>query len=120
MSKKPYKYWSRNDLFWKLREQAVDVSYCDADVLYTIKSACYDNRWNPSEEFNGCNVVQDDLHPFLPCFLHDWRWITNQNTLLADQEFKKNLLIFGYFNFKASLYYYGVRLGWLLWYKWKK
>jgi len=117
--KQPYRYWSRNDLFWKLKEQAIDFQNCNPDDFYIIKSACYDKRWNPATQFNGCNVVQDDLHPFLPCFIHDWRWITNQNTKLADEEFRSNLIRYGYPKWKASLYYYGVRLGWYLYFKWK-
>lgn len=118
--KQPYRYWSRNDLFWHLRTQAVDFHNCDGEMLYTIKAACYDERWNPSEEFNGCNIVQDDLHPFLPCFLHDWRWITNQNALDSDLEFKHNLVKFGYPKWKANLYFWAVRIGYLCYYKWKK
>lgn len=117
--KQPYRYWSRNDLFWHLRTQAVDYHNCNADDLYTIKAAVYDERWNPSKDFNGCNFVQDDLHPFLPCFLHDWRWITRQDIKASDKEFYNNLIRYGYPKWKAKLYYYGVRIGYLCYYQFK-
>lgn len=117
--KQPYKYWSRNDLYWKLKEQAGE-HYCNDDQMeYIIKSACYDERWTPAKDFNGCNIVQDDLHPFLPCFLHDWRWVTNQNALEADLEFKHNLMKFGYSPLKAQLYFWAVRLGYLFYFQFK-
>lgn len=119
MSKQPYIYWSRSDLFWKVREQAVEYSCCHPDMLYTIRAAAYDERWNPSEDFNGCTFVQDDLHPFLPCFIHDWRWVTRQDTKMADKEFRDNLLHFGYPKWKANLYYYTVRIAYLCYYQFK-
>ena len=117
--KQPYKNWSRNQLFWHLKQQSLDYKCCHPDMFYRIKSAVYDTRWNPAEDFNGCNFVQDDLHPFLPCFLHDWRWVTRQNPELADEEFKENLLHFGYPEWKANLYYYTVRIAYLCYYQFK-
>jgi len=111
MSKKPYRFWSRNDLYWKLIQQAGEYGVNDDAMEFHIKSAVYDKRWNPSVDFNGCNVVQDDLHPFLPCFIHDWRWVTGQNKLDADIEFKWNLINFGYPKWKAELYFWAVRIG---------
>lgn len=117
MAKTPYKYWSRNDLFWKIKQQALDYRCCHPDMLYTIRSAAYDTRWNPAKDFNGCTFVQDDLHPFLPCFIHDWRWVTRQDVKLADLEFRENLLHFGYPKWKANLYYYTVRLAYICYYQ---
>ena len=119
MGKQPYKFWDREQLFWHLIKQAGEYYANDDNMHFTIKNAVYDERWNPMLEFNGCNLVQDDLHPFLPCFLHDWRWITRQNALDADIEFRINLKKFGYSKFKASLYFWAVRLGYLFYYRFK-
>jgi hypothetical protein len=119
MAKTPYRFWSRNDLFWKLKQQAGEY-YCNDDIMeFTLKNACYDTRWNPAKDYNGCNIIQDDLHPFLPCFLHDWRWITRQNAKEADLEFKNNLVKFGYKRWKANLYFWAVRIGYLFYYQFK-
>ena len=117
--KTPYKYWNRSQLFEHLKAQLDDKRLLDADTFELLEKAVYDDKWNPSEQYNGCNVVQDDLHPFFPCFIHDWRWITNQNTKEADYEFYYHLKQMGYTEAKARLYYIAVRLGWIFYYKWK-
>lgn len=116
--KKPYVNWTKEELFWHLKKQAIEYKCCHPDMFYLIKQAVYDERWNPSEQFNGCNFVQDDLHPFLPCFVHDWRWITNQDVKASNKEFEHLLLEFGYSKWKAKLYYIGVTMGWHCYYKW--
>jgi hypothetical protein len=116
---KPYTFWDRDQLFSMLIDQALWFQY-DEKYLDFIRTTVYDERWNPSEDYNGCNIVQDNLHPFLPCFVHDWRWITKSDALEADKEFKENLIKCGFKKWKAHLYYVAVRIGWHLFYKWKK
>ena len=115
----PYRDWTRNEIFWKLKKQVVDYHANNDYMDYTIKNACFDERWNPMEEYNGCTLVQDDIHPFLPCFIHDWRWVTRQDVPASNIEFKENLLAFGYSKFKAQLYYIAVTLGYYLYFKYK-
>ena len=117
---RPYKFWNRNQLFAHLKAQLNYYSLLDDYMFSLLKDAVYDERWNPSEDFNGCNVVQDEIHPFFPCFIHDWRWITNQDAKEADYEFYYHLKKFRVNEFKARVYYIGVRLGWLCYFKWKK
>jgi hypothetical protein len=74
MNKQPYKFWTKEKLYWHLITQAGEYYANDDNMQFIIKNAVYDTRWNPLLEFNGCTFVQDDLHPFLPCFIHDWRW----------------------------------------------
>ena len=105
--KQPYKYWSNQQLFTHLIKQCDEYGFDKPAVLDAIS----DTNWNPSEDYNGCNVVQDDLHPFYPCFIHDYRWITEGRTNSADKEFRNNLLKFGYSTFKATIYYLAVRVG---------
>jgi hypothetical protein len=88
-------------------------------MLYAIKSAAFDERWNPIKQYDGCTFVQDDLHPFPPCFLHDWRWATRQDVKLADLEFEENLKKFGYPLWKAKLYYIAVRIAYICYYQFK-
>ena len=120
MGKQPYKFWNRNQLFQHLKTQLDYYSFMDDDNYTLLKDACYDERWIPMLDFNGCNIVQDDLHPFFPCFIHDWRWITNQDAKEADYELYYNLKKCSVPEFRARIYYLGVRIGWYCYYKWKK
>jgi len=106
-AKKPYINWTREQLFEHLEVQCKEYDY-DLTALFT---SVYDKRWIPSEDYNGCNVVQDDIHPFYPCFIHDYRWIIEGRTNNADIEFRNNLRKFGYSRIKALIYYCAVRVG---------
>ena len=116
MQVNPYKYWSRDDLYNHLRLQSDEYGF-DNDILLR---AVFDESWNPKFEYNGCNLVQDGIHPFYPCFIHDWRWICFDYSKKWDEEFRLNLIKFGYSRTRARMYYLGVRLGWLFYYKWIK
>ena len=116
MSKQPYKYWSRDLLYEFLLKQCLDFGI----NTFEVNQICYSDKWNPIEDFNGCTLVQDELHPFLPCFIHDYRWIIGEGGLDSNLEFKINLEKAGFTKSKATLYFIGVTVGWILWYKWKK
>jgi hypothetical protein len=116
--KQPYKYWTRDQLYAHLITQCLNFSYSEYDIA-EIKRMVYDPNWNPSEDFNGCNVVQDHLHPFLPCFVHDYRWVVGEGGIKSDEEFHANLIKCGVSRVRAILYFVAVRIGWLLFYKWK-
>jgi hypothetical protein len=114
--KQPYKFWKREELYHHCMKQALEFGF---DVL-EIKEIVFDKRWIPQEDFNGCNLVQDIYHPFYPCLKHDFDWIVGEGGLKADQTFYNNLKKSGMLTIKAKIWFFGVRLGWLLWYKWKK
>lgn len=114
--KQRYKFWTRDQLFGLMKSQAEKHDF-NVNIL---RLAVYDESWDPVHEFNGCNFVQDDFHPFIPCFIHDWRWICFDYNIKWDWEFHDNLRKFGYSKFKAELFYIAVRCGWLFYYKWKK
>lgn len=115
MSKARYKYWTRDNFTEHFSKQTADYPI----DLYEMHEVVHDIRWNPNE-FNGCNFVQDDLHPFWPCFRHDYDWIVNGGSKEADLRFRKNLIAFGFSKLRANIFYIGVRTGWLLWFKWQK
>ena len=114
MNKLPYTYWTRELLHQFLEQQAVDFGVDQ----FLLKTACYDDNWNPIVDFNGCTLVQDTYHPFIACFLHDWRWITGQGGFNSDMEFKVNLEKAGFSKAKAFRWFLAVRIGWLFYYKW--
>lgn len=117
--KTPYRFWTRDLLYAMLVPQALNFGY-DEDFIDELHDMVYDERWNPIDDFNGCNIVQDHYHPFLPCFIHDYRWIVEKGGLESDKEFKHNLIKCGVSKARAEIYYIGVRLGWVCYYKWKK
>jgi len=98
-----------------MKVQAIDLGYTFADLHAIV----YSEEWDPAQDFNGCNLIQDDLHPFLPCFIHDYRYIVYGGGNTYDKEFKSNLIKSGFSNFRAWSFYLGVRLGWYFYYKWK-
>ena len=116
--KHPYKGWTKDELFFHLKRQAEAYDSLTPELNNLIYDAIFDDRWNPILDFNGCNLVQDDLHPFLPCFIHDWRWITNQDIELSNIEFKNLLIAYGYPKWKAELYFIGVTIGWHCYFRW--
>lgn len=115
MSKQPYKYWTRELLHDFFVQQSIDFGIDSFDV----KKICYDKNWNPQTQYNGCTFVQDELHPFLPCFIHDYRWIIGKGGLDSNIEFKTNLIKAGFSKVKAWKYFLGVHTAWLFFYKWK-
>jgi hypothetical protein len=117
--KQPYRFWTRDQLYAHLLTQALNFSY-DEKFIDRLHDIVYDERWDPSKDFNGCNVVQDHYHPFLPCFIHDYRWVVEEGGLASDREFYWNLIKCGVNKTIAILYFEGVRLGWVLFFKWKK
>lgn len=114
MSLTPYKNWTRKQLVSHCLKQADEYGFDPEEIRATI----YDERWIPEIEFNGCTLVQDPLHPFYPCLKHDFDWIVGDGGIEADKRFYNNLKKAGLVTVKARVWYIGVRLGWIFWYKW--
>lgn len=110
----PYKNWKREDLYLHCAKQAREFNF---DVI-EIKKIIFDKRWNPAKEYNGCSLVQDPLHPFYPCLRHDYDWIVGVGGIDADKRFYNNLKKAGMLTIKAKIWFVGVRLGWVIYYKW--
>lgn len=105
--KKRYRYWTRLQFYDHLKLQALEFSI----PIEIVQEAVFNSAWNPMLDFNGCNFVQDDFHPYLPCFIHDYRWVVYGRTDQWDKEFRNNLLKLGFSTFKATIYYFAVRIG---------
>lgn len=122
--KQPYKFWTRGEMFQHLKRQAISFNFSDY-YIDIIEIMVFDKNWNPMKDFNGCNIVQDHLHPFLPCFVHDYEWIMIQGrddakAFTSDLQFYNNLRRCGFNKVMATIYFLGVRAGWFLKYRWKK
>jgi len=110
----PYKNWSRLELYVHCSFQAKEYGF----DIHEIKETIFDDRWDPMKDFNGCNLVQDPLHPFYPCLKHDYDWIVGVGGIESDRRFYENLKKSGMLSFKARVWFLAVRLGWMLYYKW--
>ena len=114
----PYKYWTREQLFFHCEKQCVD--HGQEQMVKTVKDIIFDSRWNPKKDYNGCNVVQDKYLPYVPCLIHDYRWLVEKGGIDSDIEFRLNLKKFGTKEKRSVLMFIGVRLGWFFYYKWAK
>lgn len=115
--KEPYRFWGRLELQSHLERQA--KAFKAEHLIDEINRAVWNDDWNPIADYNGCNLVQDVYHPYVPCFIHDYHWVVMGGGIEYDRQFIKNLRHFGMKKFKSRLWFIGVRLGWLLYYKWK-
>jgi len=88
-------------------------------VLKMLEDAINDPLWNHMKDYNGCTLVEDPTHPYVPCFLHDWMWRTGRGGLEADNIFYHTQVLFGMPKKMARRRYYGVRIGWFTFFKWK-
>jgi len=118
MDNLPYKYWTRDELYKHCERQCRD--YGAENLLIELRKIVLDVRWNPTLDYNGCNIIQDKYHPYVPCLIHDFDWLVGDGGYKTDVEFRKNLERFGTSKNKSFLMFLGVRIGWLFWYKWGK
>lgn len=112
----PYRYWNRYQLFNHCEKICIDNNALD--LIDELKEIIFSDKWNPMENYNGCNVVQDRFHPYPPCLIHDYRWLVGEGGKMSDIEFRNNLRKFGASKVRSNLMYIGVRLGWIFYYKW--
>lgn len=119
MSKyKPYSLWDRSKLDEALQDQCKYYNLPIEVRIFVVK-ACYNLAWNPSTDYDGCTGVRDEMHPSLPCFLHDYLWVTGQGGKDADYLFKWLMVRCGQTNWFAFRRYVVVRVAWGMFYKWK-
>ena len=111
----PYQFWTRDDLYDHIMIQCDKFGFDKKEAEEII----YDNRWNPTLDFDGCTLVQDPIHPFYPCLKHDWAWRVMGGGIEHDVEFRRDLITANMYGFKAKKWFLGVRIAWVLWYKWK-
>lgn len=90
------------------------------DLNSEIQGIVYNGNWDILKDFNGCNMIQDKFHPYLPCVFHDYYAHIGQGGYKNDVRFRKLLIDFGTKKGRAWRMFLGVRLGWLFYYKWKK
>lgn len=115
---RPYAFWTRKELSYHLFKQADAIKAPDW-VRKIIEEAVNDESWEPTKDFDGCSIVQDIYHPCVACFIHDYLWKTGRGGSLSDFIFYQIMLIDGTGKKRAKRRWLGVRLGWILKFKWK-
>ena len=113
----PYSNWTRQEMFIHLKRAAVN-KVMPLEVIEMLKKACFDDRWNPIQDYNGCSIVQDPTHPTVACFIHDYLYKTGQGGKDADKIWKWLFKIESGSKFKSKIFYRFIRIGWLAYYKW--
>ena len=78
-----------------------------------------DKRWSIQSDFDGCTLVQDRMHPYIPCLIHDYNWVIDKPRHGYDIQFREDLVKFGMPRWKAFIMYLGVSLGRIFYYRWK-
>ena len=119
---KPYRNWTEKELQITLLnhldriEMPSMLRYLWQDL---ISEAFESDLRDVVNEYNGCTIVQDWLHPDPACFCHDYMWITGHGGKEADNIFKLLMSAEGMPKQKIYRRKLGVRLGWFFGYFWK-
>lgn len=114
---RPYRYWSKEDLKEKLI--ALCFVYTRREWLLELTlEAIDDPSWDPVQDYDGCSMVQDETHPSLACFLHDWMWKSGRGGKEADFIFYQTMRLAGIGKRKARTRWLLIRIGWIFYYKW--
>lgn len=117
MRHKPYQHYTRHELKMLLVTQCVNSN--QNHFIDRVLDAVNDLSWSPTYEYDGCSIVQDPLHPFPPCFLHDYAWKVLGGGKFYDDQFYKDCIDWGINEGRVKRWYVGIRAAWLLWFKWK-
>lgn len=115
---KPYQNWTRKKMYENIVDSCIKTG--NDDLIAHYGNIVFDPRWNPIEDYNGCNLIQDRLHIFPPCFEHDFYWFVLGGGIEYDRKFRDRCIQFGSSKFEAKRNFIGVRIGWIFYNKWDK
>ena len=122
MRYKPYKYKSPLEMKIELSTniKGLGLSESVSSAWIDLAFEAVDSKeWDYKEEYNGCTIVQDYLHPSPACWIHDYTWITGMGGKDADRLFLKLMLLEGMPKFKALRRFSLVRIGWFTYFNFK-
>jgi len=118
----PYQHWNRNELRDTLENHV--ERFCVSERFKShwtklIGDAFRSEHWNVLDDYNGCTMLQDHLHPDPACFVHDFMWITGHGGVVSDRIFYHCMISEGMPPKKAWRRWFGVRVGWYCFFMWK-
>lgn len=115
----PYKNYTNVEMYDLLILQTRGIEIMKQIKLRKLIGLAFADNWSPVNDFDGCTVVQDDNHPSLSCFVHDWLWITGKGGKASNKLFYDLMLATGVSKGMALTRYYGVQIAWYLVYRFK-
>jgi len=119
---RPYRNWDKEELKDMLIKHLYILSVdprLERLWINLIIESFKSDKWSPINDYNGCTMVQDELHPSLACFPHDYMWISGHGGRVADRIFYNLMIHQGMKKSKAYRRWIGVRFGWFFYFKWK-
>lgn len=118
MSKyRPYKFWTKSQLGSHLTNLSHAFNL-GQKIRTLIEEALTSDKWDATMDYDGCSVVQDQYHPCISCFLHDYLWRTGQGGKESDELFYYLMLEEGTVPARAKRRWFFVRVGWIFYYRW--
>jgi len=115
---KPYIHLTNENLKESLISNAKGMNAPEW-VFIMIEEGFNNPLWDSKTDFNGCNLVQDVLHPSVACYVHDYLINCGMGGFLCD-EIALNLWIMeGLKPSRAKRRWFAVRVAWLTYLKWK-
>lgn len=119
----PYRYWTKPQF---KKAILTNLDYLNVPIeLHNlwrdlIIEGLNSKEWDSLIDYNGCTIVQDILHPCPACFCHDYMWISGHGGKDSDKLFKLFMSFEPMSKAKINRRWLGVRIGWFLWFKWKR
>ena len=119
---RPYQHWDLIELGDTLTQHVERLSCADEMKriwIDLINEAIKSKDWNVLQDYNGCTMFQDHLHPDPACFIHDYSWITGRGGAVSDRVFYHMMLAEGMTKSMARFRWFAVRCGWVFYFYWK-
>lgn len=114
-----FPFWENRENFKKALYDQIKLYNFNEDVKALVNKAIYDKSWIPALQYDGCSFIQDTHHPCLWCYVHDYLWKTGQGGIESDKIMKFMALTMKRPKKVVYLFYWGVRIGWLFYFKYK-
>lgn len=109
---KPYKNWTNQEIRGRLAKEIESLNTSEvakSKIRVLVDMSLRDKVWNPSEDFDGCTVVQDTTHPDVACYLHDWLFISKYFDI-ANELFKLIMEMQPMTKRKCKIRYWAVKI----------
>jgi len=87
-------------------------------ILPLFREAWQSEFWK-EKGYDGASVVQDEYHPRLANFIHDYLYRMGMGGIEADIIYRELLILTGTKKSKAYTRYYAIRTAWITYFKWK-
>jgi len=108
---KSKKKWTREKLYLHCAKQSRQHGF---DII-EVKGVINDKRWNPIERLDEFDLVKGSDNPMYPCVRFSYDKVVGIN---GNRRFYDNLKKSDMLTFKKRVWFIGILLGWVFYYKW--